>query len=132
MNALKTILASCTLAVACLSATACQPSYQAIEFNTISSPPVNVTIRDFLIEMPAGVGAAVRVSPISANNNEYDSGQRIDLRSQDRDVLTVYRRKSRREFVLVGVNPGTTCLEVVIDGRGEECIDVEISEPAGG
>lgn len=132
MNALKTIVTSCALAAACLSATACQPSYQAVEFSTISSPPVNVTIRDFLIEMPAGVGAAVRVSPVSGNNNEYDSGQRIDLRSQDRDVLTVYRRKNRREFVLVGVNPGTTCLEVVIDGDGEECIDVEITEPAGG
>ncbi|MEM6989950.1 MAG: hypothetical protein AAF721_05620 [Myxococcota bacterium] len=109
----------------------CAPSYGSIDFDAVSTPPVSVTVRSFLIDMPAGIAVVVRVKPISDNANDYDASYNVDLFSQDRDVLTVHRRNSRREFVLVGVNPGETCLEVEIDGRPEECIDVEITEPEG-
>lgn len=115
-----------------LTAAACMPNYGTVEFEAVSNPPVPVTIRSFLIEMPAGVAAVVRVRPISENRNDYDSSYKVDLFSSDRDVFVVERRPSRREFVLIGVNPGTTCLEVEIDGRPEDCIDVEITAPEGG
>ena len=115
-----------------LAAAACIPSYGTVEFEAVSNPPVPVTIRSFLIEMPAGVAAVVRARPISENRNEYDSSYKVDLFSADRDILVVERRPSRREFVLIGVNPGSTCLEVEIDGRPEDCIDVEILPPEGG
>jgi len=114
-----------------LSTVACQPSYGSIEFEPLSTPPVAVTVRSFLIEMPEGVAVVVRATPISDGREEYESGDKVDLYSRDRDVMTVHRRDHRREFVLVGVSAGSTCLEVEIDGEPQECIDVEITGASG-
>lgn len=110
---------------------ACAPSYGAIDIEPISTPPVSVTVRDFLIEMPAGIAVVVQVSPRSDNQNEYDDTYKVDLISQDREIFNVYRREDRREFVLVGVAEGDTCVEVRIDGSPQDCIEVTITPPAG-
>ena len=126
MRRMRSIMAGFALAAA-----ACSPSYGTVEFYAVSTPPVGVTVRSFFIELPAGVAAVVRAAPDSENNNPYED-YKMDLFARDHDILTVERRPSRREFVLIGNNPGTTCLEVIIDGRTEDCIDVEVTEPEGG
>ena len=131
MDSLTKNLVRGVFSLLALSTTACQPSYGSIEFEPLSTPPVSVTVRSFLIEMPEGVAVVVRATPISDSREEYESGDKVDLFSRDRDVLTVHRRDHRREFVLVGVGAGSTCLEVEIDGQPQECIDVEISGAAG-
>jgi hypothetical protein len=111
---------------------ACAPSYGTVALEPISTPPVTVTVRDFLVEMPAGIAVVVRASPESGNANEYDETYKLDLISKDRDVFTVYRREDRREFVFVGIAEGETCVEVIIDGTPHDCIDVTVTPPASG
>ena len=77
------------------------------------------------------MAVVVEATPISDNANEYDSSYKLDFFSQDRDVFRVFRREDRREFVFVGVAPGNTCVEVEIDGRAEDCIDVTVEAPEG-
>lgn len=126
---LRNTIASRALAALAVCTLACSPAFGTVEFESVSTPPVNVTVRGFFIEMPAGIAAVVRATPLSDSATDYDSGHRVDLISQDRDVFRVERRPSRREFVFVGINPGSTCVEVRIDGRPEDCIEVEITEP---
>ena len=45
-------------------------------------------------------------------------------------IFTTYPRAERDEFVLVGVNPGETCMDVVIEGDAEGCVPVTITQPA--
>lgn len=110
----------------------CAPDYGTVEFGAVSTPPTPVTIRSNFIEMPVGIGAVVRADPVSDNVNDYDSSYKLDLFSRDRGVFRVHRRANRREFVFVGIAEGSTCLQVEIDGRPHECIDVEITPPEGG
>ncbi len=53
----------------------------------------------------------------------------LDLISDNRGILVTYKR-GRREFVLVGQNRGMTCLQVLVDGDREDCIDVLVTDPA--
>ncbi len=109
------------------AALGCQPDFGVLEFDPISTPPTSIQLRSFLIEIPAGVAVVVEAKPISRNDVVYGSDTRVDLISQDRDVLVVQRRSDRRQFALVGVAPGETCVEVFIDGRSEDCIDAVVT-----
>src|SRR5688572_16956203 len=98
-----------TAAILLLAATACAPSYGTVELEPLSTPPVSVTVREFLIEMPAGVAVVVEAVPVSDNGNDYDDSYKLDLIAKDRDVFQVHRRESRSEFVFVGILEGETC-----------------------
>lgn len=129
---LGTVLGTGLGTVTCIGALGCAPSYGTVELQPLSTPPVSVTVRDFLVEMPAGIAVVVEASPESDNANDYDDTYRLDLIAKDRDVFTVYRREDRREFVFVGIAEGETCLEVIIDGTPMDCIDVTVTPPASG
>jgi hypothetical protein len=113
-----------------LAAIGCAPSYGSVDFDPISAPPAFVDISEALIVMPAGVAVVVQATLHSDSREDYDDTYRLDLISRDRDVFTTFRRPDDREFTLVGVLEGQTCLEVRIEGDVKDCIDVEIQAPA--
>jgi hypothetical protein len=80
--------------------------------------------------MPAGVAVVVEAELLSDGTRPYDDSFALDLLSQDRVVFTTYQREDPREFVLVGINPGETCMDVVINGDAEDCVPVTITQPA--
>ena len=129
---MRRLLLASALFAALGGSIACAPAYGTVEIEPISTPPVSVTVRDFLIEMPAGIAVVVQATPRSDNANDYDETYKLDLISRDRDVFTVYRREDRREFVFVGIAEGETCLEVIVDGTPHDCIDVTVTPPASG
>lgn len=112
------------------SSLACMPTYSSVEIDTISTPPASATVRDSFIEIPAGVAVVIRAEPLSDNHREYDGGTALDLYSSNRNIFTTYPRPSSSEFVIVGLEPGNACLEVVVEGDQEDCIDVTVLPPA--
>ena len=109
-----------------LSLAACQPKYDGLIIEPVSTPPTSVTVRPFLFELPVGVAVVISVRPRSSGFEHYDSNTRVELVSLDRSVFNVQRREKDREFVLVGVSPGETCVEVRVDGVPQECIEAVV------
>jgi hypothetical protein len=108
----------------------CAPDFSHVELEPLSTPPVPVSVRGSRVEMPAGVAVVVEAQLQSDNSRPYDDSFQLDLLSQDRVVFTTYPREEERQFVLVGINPGETCMDVVIDGDAEGCVPVMITQPA--
>lgn len=119
-------------ALGALALLGCQPDFGTIETVAISSPPGSVNIERYgtYVEVPAGVAVVIRTDIDSRTRTEYEDDTRLDLLSKDREIATTYRRPSPREFVVVGLNPGETCLEVTIEGDAQDCIPVTVTEPA--
>jgi hypothetical protein len=119
----------CFLAICALLATACaedEPRYAGVEFELLSSPPVSVSFEPDRIELVAGVAVKVSVTPYSRSDVDYDAHAMLGLRGDDTDLLSVYATHEDREFVVVGNEPGETCLRVMIDRAEQECIDVRV------
>jgi hypothetical protein len=107
-------------------ATACQPKYDGLGIEPVSTPPTSAKVRPHLFELPVGVAVVISVRPRSSGFEHYDSNTRVELVSLDRNIFDVRRRENEREFVLIGVAPGETCVEVRIDRTPEECIDAVV------
>jgi hypothetical protein len=105
-----------------------QPRYTGLELDALSSPPESVGLTVDRIEIPAGIAVQVKATIHSTGQN-YHADDLLVLRSDDDDVLTVYATESAREYVLVGVHPGATCLNVKINRAEKECIEVRVLVP---
>jgi hypothetical protein len=85
-----------------------------------------VSVESDRIELVAGLAVKVGVDPISAGEGDYSGRDLVALRAEDTDLLAVYAAEDAREFVLVGLREGDTCLQVKINRQERECIDVTI------
>ncbi|MEZ4452792.1 MAG: hypothetical protein R3B09_25245 [Nannocystaceae bacterium] len=128
MSLSRTLLSSALLLAAAAGLTACQPDYGSLDISVESSPPVAVDIRDHSFEVPLGVAVLIKVEPISGNNNDYVETDEVELDSKDSDVLAVDPGSKARTFVLTGRAVGSTCVQVYVNGRAEECIDAKTSD----
>lgn len=112
-----------------LFAAACaddHPIYDGVEFEVESAPPSPVSIESDRIELVVGVAVKVSAEPISRSDVDYRDRDAFALRSDNPDILEVYNTETDRTFVLVGVAEGRTCLEVKVNRRERECIDVRV------
>lgn len=121
MTRISLLAALSLLTVACNDG----PKYAGLEFEIESPVPVPVSFESDRIEIPAGVAVQVAVDPLS-DGDDYASDDAITLRPADDDLLGVYSGTRAREFVLVGLREGDTCLEVRINRHEKECIDVHV------
>lgn len=114
-------------ALAALTLMACvrDEKYDGLAFDIESSPPVPVSIESDRIDLIAGIAVKIEVAPRSAGRS-YSSKDQVNLRADDSDIFEVYGAENPREFVLVGLREGETCLEVRINRRLEECIEVRV------
>ena len=99
-------------------------NYDHVEFEIESAPPDRVTIDPTMIDVPAGIAPVVRVTAYDQRGKTMDG--RLVLRSDNGDVLEVYAADGSRSFVLVGVAPGDTCVEVSLDDEVKECIPATV------
>ncbi len=109
--------------------TACGPSYAGTQFNIRSTAPVPVSLEPGRITLPVGIAVTARVEPKSTNNHEYDEYYQLRLTSQDASVADVKRGPLEREFVFIGIDEGSTCVEVVMNGEFYECIELIVQAP---
>lgn len=117
------------LAALALIGLGCQPSYDTISLSTESNPPAPVTVRGNRVEMPAGTAIVVQAELRSETREPYPGNGELELFSSNQAVFKVYPRDNDEEFVLVGIAPGEACIDVVIDGRLEDCIEVTVTIP---
>jgi hypothetical protein len=115
----------CALAALTLAACLRDEKYDGLSFDVQSSPPVPVSVESDRIELIVGIAVKIEVSPRSAGRS-YSSRDQVELRADDSDLFEVYGAEESREFVLVGLREGESCLEVNINGRMEECIEVRV------
>jgi hypothetical protein len=120
----KTTLA---IAFAVLALAACirDEKYDGVTFDIQSAPPVPVSVESDRIELVAGIAVKVAVKPHSGGR-AYSSKDLVTLRADDDQIFEAYGAEDPREFVLVGLRAGDSCLEVRINRRGEECIEVRV------
>lgn len=104
----------------------CQPRYETLEFELLTSPPVPVRVSGAEIELPVGLAVAVRVAPQSGNGPQYTDDDLVVLRSRDRAVALSEPAGADREFVLVGVAEGETCIAVEINHDEADCIPTRV------
>ncbi len=116
---------SCALAALVLMACVRDEKYDGLSFDVQSSPPVPVSVEGDRIELVAGIAVKVEVEPRSSGRS-YSSDDQVNLRADDGDIFEVYGAEDPREFVLVGLREGESCLEVRINRRMEECIEVRV------
>jgi hypothetical protein len=99
--------------------------YAGLTFDVQSSPPVPESIESDRIELVAGIAVKVKVKPESGGHS-YSSTDIVALRADDSDIFDVFGAEDAREFVFVGLREGESCLQVLINGRDQECIDVRV------
>lgn len=110
-----------------LLAFGCAPSadYDGLSFEAKSAPPVPVSFEPDRIEIPVGIAVKIEVT-LHSEGRRYDEDDLLTLRADDEDVLEVYNAGSDREFVFVGLREGDTCLEVRVNRKEKECIEVRV------
>jgi hypothetical protein len=104
------------------------PHYAGLTFESQSSPPVPVSIESDRIEIPAGIAVKVKATPESSGS-QYKESAPLSLRADDDDLFAVYATEQDHEFVFVGLREGETCLEVRVNRKEMECIEVEVLPP---
>lgn len=103
-----------------------EKAYAGVSFELLSAPPIPVSIHVGGLELTAGVAVKVEATPESSGR-AYTRRDRIDLRSSGPELLSVYPSEdSDRQFVIVALRPGDTCVEVLVNRRSEECIPARI------
>lgn len=116
------------LAALALAGVACGPQYETITFTLRNNPPVAVLVDDDAIELPVGIAAAIHAELESGTKIEYVD-EPLDLDSQDPAILRVDVGTGARNFVLIGVAVGETCLAVEVEDAQEDCIPVRVTAP---
>ena len=102
--------------------------YRHLELALASEPPSEseVMISPDKILLSVGTAVAVRVAPKTASGEPvYDA--KIELHSKD--VLLVDIRRTVLDghiYVIWGNQPGRTCLQVAINSKKRECIEVVV------
>jgi hypothetical protein len=105
--------------------------YAGLDFDVQSAPPIRVSVQSDRIELVAGVAVKIGAEPLS-HDERYGKRDRVTLRADNPDILAVFVGESDdsdtspREFVLVGLRTGDSCLSVSINGDFEECIPVHV------
>ena len=105
--------------------------YQKVGFSSVSKPPpgISMTLSSEAIGLHVGIATDFKAKPIS-NEKEYDEKTDFELSSRDDSLFRVERTLEKRRFVIWGISPGTSCLEVLVDNQEKECINVEVRETA--
>jgi len=117
-----------TLAALPLLATACQPRYDGVDLTLVNNPPVPPYIDDTQIEIPLGIAAVVEVEPLSSTRFNYYTDDPLELRSRDPDVLRVEATENPRQFVLIGVGVGETCVDIEVLHEDRGCIPATVTQ----
>jgi hypothetical protein len=108
MNKLFAIL---TLGAA-LGATGCSHDYR-VDFHILTNAPPDVLVTGDLIEMPAGMAVGVRATAVIDGKRKDDI---VELFPQRTNIFGIEPSIEERTWVIWAKNPGSTAVEIFIDG----------------
>ncbi|MBW2526733.1 MAG: hypothetical protein JRI23_21295 [Deltaproteobacteria bacterium] len=101
------------LLVAAASSLGCSSDYW-VRFQFTTAAPAAVVVESDRIELPAGLAAGVRALPMRDDEQLGDQIP-VNLVSRRPSTLGVDQGVEERHFVLFGVEPGTTWVDVYFD-----------------
>ncbi len=108
---------------------ACQedPEYEELSFTKLSTPPIGFItyVGPDRIELPSGILQAVEAE-VEYEGDRYLIGSFIDLDSQNENNFVVIPMAKKNQYLLIGRNPGQTCMNVTVNGERKECILVTV------
>jgi hypothetical protein len=110
---------------------ACQPQYEQLEVRVAGEPRDGTVVAAEQFRVPVGTATAIRVAPIASGRRDYEPFHLVELRSRNESVLGVLEGPELDVFVLLGVAPGETTVDVSIRGRHVDEIPGEVIEQAG-
>jgi len=123
----KRILSAGLMALALATAGACTPSYEAIEVDWVSGP-VAADVSSQAFSVPEGLVVVFSVDAKSrAGRRNYDATDRIELVSQEPAVARLEQGIATGTWMIMGVTPGSTTIEVWINGAREDEIPVDVT-----
>jgi hypothetical protein len=123
------------MAASCFLASYCtchpEPEYERLLLSSVTHPPVDANVVSRPMVIVEGVGVMMHATPLSSNSVHFDERTSVYLRSKDSDILRIMTSSEPREFLLIGVSPGHTEVEVQVDWDYEEPIPVTVEEWSG-
>lgn len=118
-------------AVLALMLTACAPDYGGLAIEIEGVALAGDYVESRRINLVLGHVIRVHARPRSLTSQVYEDPGRFELLSASPDVARVYRDPEDWRWVLVGRGGGNTCIEVRIDGKREECLEIRVQAEAG-
>ena len=104
----------------------CAPDYAGLEVDVESDLSGEGRVSDGEIQLTLGNAVLIRARPRSANHLAFDEPNEAELRTVHDDVLRVYPTEQDWRWILVARGEGRTCLEVVIAGIPQDCIESRV------
>ena len=93
--------------------TGCSYDYW-VQFQYLTAAPPDVVIEYERIQIPEGIAAAVLATPMR-DDDELDEDIPVDLVSRRANIIGADQGLESRQFVLYGVQPGTTWIDVYFE-----------------
>ncbi len=118
-------------AVVALMLTACAPDYGGLAIEIEGVALAGDYVESRRINLVLGHVIRVHARPRSLTSQVYEDPGRFELATAAPDLVRVYRDAEDWRWVLVGRGSGNTCIEVRIDGKREECLEIRVQAEAG-
>jgi hypothetical protein len=112
-----------------LSVTACQetPKYDRLRFTELGSSPMDYTtiISSESITLPTDIVQVIKAD-VEYKGDRYLIGSFVGLSPQNENILRIFPMTKKNHFLLIGTEPGRTCIDVKVNGVWEECIEATV------
>ncbi len=98
---------------AALALAGCSTDYR-VDFQIVSDAPPEVLVTSDLIEVPAGMAVGVRAVAVIDGERRKD---RVELFPQRSNIIGIEPSIQDRIWVIWAKNPGSTAVEIFIEGE---------------
>lgn len=93
----------------------CGPSFDHLEIDLVTVPPVSVSVGPTNLELPVGIAVGVTATPFDTDGEKMEDDVVLALIPKNPSVIGVETSIEERSFVFFGVGPGTTSISVEVD-----------------
>jgi hypothetical protein len=111
-----------TLGVALCGCGPSAPEYDYLFLRDLTNPPAPAVVHPRQIELMEDTAAAFQSWPVSGNEIAYTEDDVFLLQSRDVSVMEVLTTTDDYQWVVHGVAPGKTCIEIVVLDVVEDCV----------
>jgi hypothetical protein len=89
-------------------------SERRVDFRILTNAPPEILVTGDLIEIPAGMAVGVRAVAVIDDERRPD---RVELFPQRNNIVGIEPSLGDRTWVIWGINPGSTAVEIFIAGE---------------
>ena len=114
-----------------LLAAGCGPDYGGLAIEIEGSSLAGDFVQARRMNLVLGHVVRVHARPRSLTSAVYEDAARFELSSADATIVRIFGDPQEWRWVIVARQTGVSCIEVLIDGKVEECVEVKIAAEAG-